>query len=368
MGSILLGNGINIQFGGKQYFNSNIIKRAINNILTEQFDRYDYPQEILQWVYLLNEVFSDILKGEFDKYAYLSFEKDSLNDLKKRYNRGYKYEVYEIGLEDYFLIHDLFCSKNKIHNPESFEIRESLKRLFADSIFNSGSIQHIYKNFPEEFKSFLLKHDQIFTTNYDLNLDQVVNDRVIHLHGNFTELSEVYNVNSFRNQISDTPAKDFKITESNRHLYSNIIMSYGGYLKEYGISLHKKANSGIDKFAKAYKNNSKVRKDIEAWKNAPDELTRRLYEGVLLKVNKPELNFNEPYGGDEIKKIAGSLKLLGLSPNNDIHLFSEIVENNQIDKVEFFYFDPHELDIAKKLFQKKKIIGVNVQNFWESII
>ena len=367
MGSILLGNGVNIQFGGSEYSNTSIIKRAINNILTEHFDGYDYPKEILQWLYLLHEAFSDILKGKFDRYAYLSFEKDSLSDLKKRYNRGYKYEVHEVGLEDYFLIHDLFCSKNKIHNPESFEIRESLKRLFADSIFNSGNIQEIHKSFPEKFQSFLLNHDQIFTTNYDSNLDQLINDRVIHLHGSFTELSEVYNVNSFRNQISDAPAKGFKITENNRHLYSNLIMSYGGYLKEYGIPLHQKANSAMDKFAIAYKNDSKVREDIEAWKNASDELTKRLYEGVLLKVNQPELNFDEPYGQEEFKKIAGSLKLLGLSPNNDIHLFSEIIENNQIEKVEYFYFAPYELDMAKKIFQKKKILGIDVHKFWQSV-
>lgn len=62
MSFIIVGNGVNIQFGGIEFSNASIIKRTKNNILIESYDRYDYPQEILQWLELLHNHLGIYLK------------------------------------------------------------------------------------------------------------------------------------------------------------------------------------------------------------------------------------------------------------------------------------------------------------------
>lgn len=367
MNSILIGNGINIQFAGKEYLNGNIIRRAINNVMTGCFSSVDYPQEVMRWVYILHGAFPEILNGGLDNYAYTSFEKESLKDLKKRYHISEEYSVYEIGIEDYFLLHDLFCSKYNVSNPDSYAIREVLKRLFLDAIYNTGKIQKIHKEFPRGFKKFLESHDSIFTTNYDNNIEKVISKGVLHLHGSFDVISETYDIDSFRNQLSDKPAQDFNITEKNQHLYSNAIMSYGGYLKDYATKQYQRANSVIDKFADGYKNNPQLKQLIEEWEGSSNGIIQNLFEGVMLKVENPELRFRDEYPIDELANINGTLRVLGLSPNNDIHLFKSIIENEEIDRIEYYCFDDKEAEIVKGVFRSKNVDILDVKTFWETM-
>ncbi|NGP89933.1 hypothetical protein [Fodinibius halophilus] len=367
MKSILIGNGINIQYGGKEYLNGNIIRRAINNVLAGSFPSVDYPQEVMRWISELNGIFPAVLRGEFDSYAFVNFEKESLNDLQKRYDAQKEYSVYEIGLEDYFLLHDLLCSKLNIHNPQRGETREVLKRFFLDAIYNSGKIQEIYQNFPKSLRSYLEDHDKIFTTNYDRNLENFVDSKIYHLHGSFDELSETYDIESFRNQISDRPAQGFNINDDNRHLYSNALMAYGGQLKEFASKKYKRANNYMDSMAEGYKDNPEIKEEINDWKNSSNYITQNLFEGITLKAQNPELKFKDKYPTEELEKVKGTLRILGLSPNNDIHLFTSIIENNQLEKIEFYCFDKNEADEVRRMFPNKEIETLNVIEFWGSL-
>jgi len=367
MESILIGNGINIQYGGKEYLNGNIIRRAINNVLTGSFPSVDYPQEVMRLIYELHAIFPAVLKGKFDNYAFASFEKESLTDLKQRYNTHKEYSIYEIGLEDYFLLYDLFCYKLGVTNPESYGIREVLKRFFFDSIYNSGKIQKIYKNFPQDLRGYLKEHDKIFTTNYDQNLENFIDSKIYHLHGSFNELSETYDIDSFRNQLSDQPAKGFDINENNRHLYSNAIMAYGGQLKEFASKQYKRANNFMESIAEGYKDDPEIKEEIKDWKNSSNYIVQNLLEGVMLKAQNPELSFKDKYPTEELDKIEGTLRILGLSPNNDIHLFSSIIENDQLEKIEFYCFGENEAEEIRRTFPDKEIEILNVVEFWESL-
>jgi hypothetical protein len=367
MKSILIGNGINIQYGGKAYLNENIIRRAINNILAGKFPSVDYPQEVMRWVYELNGIFQAVLRGEFDNYAYASFEKESLNDLKRRYETQKEYSVYEIGLEDYFLLHDLLCTKLNVHNPQRFEIREVLKRFFIDSIYNSGKIQEIYQSFPKSLKSYLENHDKIFTTNYDQNLENFTDSKIFYLHGSFKQISETYDIESFRNQISDQPAQGFDINDHNRHLYSNAIMAYGGHLKEFASKQYEHANNAMESFAEGYKIDPKIKHEIEEWRDSSNYITQNLLEGVLLKAQNPELRFKDEYPIEVLDNIKGTLRILGLSPNNDIHLFSSIIKNEQLEKIEFYCFDENEAETAKETVSNKDVKILDVVKLWEGL-
>lgn len=93
--------------------------------------------------------------------------------------------ITDIGFEDYYLIHDLVCHKMKVYNPEQFYIRESMKVAYLYSIYNDGKINQLYKNYPRLFIEFLIKFDNIFTTNYDSNIELATGKEIFHIHGQF---------------------------------------------------------------------------------------------------------------------------------------------------------------------------------------
>ena len=110
--------------------------------------------------------YKNILNGSYDMYAFTTDQKKSLEFFKNRYKGCTDIEIFDIAFEDYFLIFEIFCIKNRIGNPKLFEKRKSLKRFFIDSIFNRGKIQNLYKMYPNSLRVFFNQYDTIFTTNY----------------------------------------------------------------------------------------------------------------------------------------------------------------------------------------------------------
>jgi hypothetical protein len=78
MNNIIIGNGIDIQFGGFDYTNKSIIERALSNLATENFS-------IEVWLYILYSTIPDFLKGDYDQFTALSYEKEELDNFKKNY-------------------------------------------------------------------------------------------------------------------------------------------------------------------------------------------------------------------------------------------------------------------------------------------
>ena len=61
----------------------------------------------------------EAIDGEFDKYTNCTAERKGLDDFKQRYaDKKKSLRITDIGFEDYYLIHDLFCHKSHIYNPE----------------------------------------------------------------------------------------------------------------------------------------------------------------------------------------------------------------------------------------------------------
>lgn len=366
MKSVLIGNGVIIQHGGKDYFNANIIQRAIDNIRTGNFPSHLYPKECAEFIVALQKEHSAVLHGEYDKYVYTTFDRISLNDFKLRYDINYKYSFTEIGFEDYFLLFELTHNKLGINNPDRFNNRGVLRRMFLDSVFNQGKIELIYKQFSVGFINWLKKHNHIFTTNYDSNLDISTGLSVQHLHGSFNKLSESYNPNSFRNQLKDDLLNGEKMDLDYLHLYSTCLISYVGDQKSFAMRQASLANSAMDKFLKGYKENPEIRKEIDNW-DENNVLIKRLKEAIHLKSENPKLKHGEDYPYDMLKSISGTLEIVGLSPNNDSHLFELILENNNIGQIIFNYFDEQEVIDANRLFLTKNLLTQNVRDFWADV-
>lgn len=363
MRNLLIGNGLIIQYGGAAYFNSSIVNRALEKIRSGRFPENLYPKECAEFVVALQKEHARVLQGEYDKCVFTSYDRSSLEDFKRRYSTERSYSVEEIGFEDYFLLFELVHNKQGIGNPDRFNNRGVLKRMFLDSVYNSGQIETVHENFPARLISWLKEHDHLFTTNYDSNLETASGSDVHHLHGSFRILSETYDPSSFRNQLEDDLLDGEKVDPNYPHLYSNCLMSYVGYSKSYSMTQSSLANSAMDKFVAGYTNDPTIRQQIEDW-DENNVLVKRLKETIKMKVERPDLEHQEQYPHKMLEQITGSLEIVGLSPNNDRHLFSQIIANNQISEIQFNYFDKQEAADAEQLFHSKSLKTREVRELW----
>lgn len=365
MNSIIIGNGINIEYGGQKFSNINIILRAIHNVETNNFSTIAYTKDILDWFKLLYQNVSEILNGSYDQLTVFEKEKKELFDFKNRYKN--KDKIYEIGFEDYFFFHTLFCRKNKIGNPEQFDFRGLLKRFFLDSIYCNSEINELFKHYPKSFLSFFSEFDKIFTTNYDRNIELFTVRDVGYLHGAFHLLDDVYNPDSFRNKLSDRPIDNMPNLKGIEYLFSNAISDSSGDLKDFSGTLANKSNSVIDKFTIEYQTNSDVKKQIDGWKDSNNSIEKNLYETIVLKLKNSKLRYSEDIAIDKLNAISGKITLLGLSPYNDNHLFERINNNNEVTEIFFYYFNYNETKTISIFLNNKKIHFNNVNDFWKKL-
>ncbi len=366
MRSVLIGNGVIIQHGGTDYLNANIIQRALDNVRTGNCPSHLYPKECADFVLALAKEHAAALNGYYDKYVFTTYDRASLKDFKSRYDRMCKYSATEIGFEDYFLLFELTHNKLGITNPKRFNSRGVLRRMFLDSVFNQGKIEFVHRQFSVGFIKWLKNYDHIFTTNYDSNLDIATGLPVHHLHGSFNTLSEVYDSKSFRNQLEDDLLDGEKVDPDYPHLYSTCLVSYVGNLKSFSMAQASLANKGMEKFVKGYKNDPDSRKQIDDWDES-NVLVKRLKEAIRLKAERPELEHSEQYPHEMLKTISGTLEIVGLSPNNDGHLFEQILENKKITQIVFNYFGDQEVADAERLFSSKNLSTRNVRDLWARI-
>lgn len=373
MNNLLVGNGINIQFNKKDYTTQQLVLRILKNC-----DREDFPSHIIvNFPYLLKNYIGqlflearDILEDKYDSYTNCFAEVESLKSFKKRYKDKINIlRITDIGFEDYYLIHDLVCHKTNTQNPKQYYIREAMRIAYLYAIYNDGKINTLYQEYPRKFIDYLIGFDNIFTTNYDLNVELATQKQVYHIHGQFDKKSDVYLLNSFRNQLPDAPIKEIEIDENYFYLYSNALTTHSGAYKELQIKQISQANSVVEKMAMAYNNDPKIKQEVDSWTIEANKLTANMGYAIQLKVVNPSLTFSDNYHFDIFKNITGTLQILGLSPWNDFHIF-ESVNDSDIDKCVYYYFDESECDKIKELLPELNVQGkiefLSVKAFWEN--
>lgn len=373
MNNLLVGNGINIQFNKKDYTTQQLVLRILKNC-----DREDFPSHIIvNFPYLLKNYIGqlflearDILEDKYDSYTNCFAEVESLKSFKKRYKDKINIlRITDIGFEDYYLIHDLVCHKTNTQNPKQYYIREAMRIAYLYAIYNDGKINTLYQEYPRKFIDYLIGFDNIFTTNYDLNVELATQKQVYHIHGQFDKKSDVYLLNSFRNQLPDAPIKEIEIDENYFYLYSNALTTHSGAYKELQIKQISQANSVVEKMAMAYNNDPKIKQEVDSWTIEANKLTANMGYAIQLKAVNPSLTFSDNYHFDIFKNITGTLQILGLSPRNDFHIF-ESVNDSDIDKCVYYYFDESECDKIKELLPELNVQGkiefLSVKAFWEN--
>ena len=374
MKNLLVGNGINIQYDNVNYTTKNIVLRILTNL-----DNPNYPVDYIvdEPILLKNYIGQlflfarEIINGEFDEVTNCSTEKEALEDFKQRYKeKKNSLRIADIGFEDYYLIHDLVCHKCCIVNPEQYIVREAMKMAYFHSIYNEGKLNLLYKSYSDNFKKYVSDFDNIFTTNYDSNIESATGKSVYHIHGQFDRLSEVYNPDSLRNNLGDNQLGEIPNDSKYMYLHSTALSTYCGDYKQYQMNQNFIANSAINKMVKGYLTNESLRNDINSWENEDNKLLANLTKAIKVKTINPELKFQEDYSIEEFRNITGKLVILGLSPYNDYHLF-EIIDNSNIDECTYFYFDESDFDritsLLLKLKSEGKLYFKSVKEFWRGM-
>lgn len=367
MKTLLVGNGIDIQYGGNEYLNSTILKRAIDIIDRGLFNSEVYTKEVEELFFHLYAYIPIILSGKVDYLAVTSYEKTELREFKRKYSKVTvkNFTFYMVGIEDYLFIFELFCRHHNIQNPELFGIRELLKRWLIDSIYNNGKVNEIYLKFPPKLIEFFSSYSKIFTTNYDENIERFCGKQVFHLHGEFNELSEVYDKNSFRNQLSDCPVSTAPVIEGYEHVFSTAILSFTGSEKEFQMKMGRNANQMISKIITGISNNRDIADQVESWKNSDSQIIRNFYEAIQLKSNNKNLTFKDSYHLNEFTRICGIIDIVGLSPNNDIHIFRMLNDNPNLNEVNFYFYDRKEVVEIRRILSKKHVKVYSVKELWQ---
>lgn len=374
MRNLLVGNGINIQYDNVNYTNKNIVLRILTDFDSENYPCdyiVDNPILLKSHIGKLFLFVREILDGEFDSFTSCTAEKKALEDFKQRYKDTKKsLRITDIGFEDYYLVHDLVCHKYGIVNPEQYTVRESMKMAYFHSIYNDGKLNLIHKSYSSNFKKYISEFDNIFTTNYDSNIESATGKNVYHIHGQFDRLSESYNPKSLRNQLGDNQLEGIPNDDNYIYLHSTALSTYCGDYKQYQIKQNYLANSAIEKMANGYLTDESLRNDIDSWQSKNNMLLKNLASTIKVKTINPELKFQEDYSIDEFRNIKGTLDILGLSPYNDYHLF-EIIDNSNIDECIYFYFDESDCDRIESLLinlkSENKLHFKQVKDFWRSM-
>jgi hypothetical protein len=103
--------------------------------------------------------------------------------------------------------------------------------------------------------------------------------------------------------------------------------------------------------------------NVDSWEDDRNILVSRMRESILLKVQNPNLKFDEAYPIQQIKCMIGELTILGLSPYNDRHLFNMINESD-ITKCIFYFYNESECDVISDLLSNKEVHFEDVRRFW----
>lgn len=196
MKNLLLGNGINIQFGGPAYSSDFILKRIKYN---SRLGKYD----VLFGGKIKGKEIEDVFKGLVDiangiiekQYENITEDQDTIEaikDFQDRYTEKVKLP-HEVMLEDWLLLVRIFFLANSDLIQDNPSAVQGFEQLLLDAIYNDGMVQDIYHNMNKQVKRFLNRFDKIFTLNYDNNIELLTHRTVFHLHGDFSVLSNSEN-------------------------------------------------------------------------------------------------------------------------------------------------------------------------------
>lgn len=386
MTNIIIGNGINVRFGGEDYSNWGILNRLESgeiNIHDELRNQCTQGHPLGYWddnltneliLKLLKILYFNIISGKIileksfrstkkfgmikDKrlrekkikqYMEEDFELKKLEEIYK--NNKNKLSYKDIGLEDYLFLISIYA-ETKI---EYSDLKKSLNILFNILIYNKGNANNV--KYDNKYIEKLRKYDNIFTTNYDNVLEiNLKKENIYHLHGSFNVLDSKYN------KYHPNGFKDIQINEydcmisKNREYYANTLYAFDGndkYNEALGYSALNKLLETCN-YETYYAALKKLDTAGTMLRSSED-----MYE--FLKIYPKEHLYD--YHFDKLKEITGSVEIYGLSPNNDNHIIDLLNNNEKIKSIIYYYHSNRDKEQSKKIFNNDKLILKSSDDF-----
>ena len=363
MKSILVGNGVNIQFGGKAYTSEYILQRikykAKQDKYRELFADSISGKEIVIFLDNLVDFCNGILNNKYDNLITSNDDRAVLQEFKERYKNWNITESKDIMLEDWFFLIHIFFLKNPDLIENEKNAIQGFEMLVLDAIYNNGAIQEVHKKSNREYKRFLRSFDKIFTVNYDNNIEALVGKEVFHLHGDFSTLADSENPSTVNGFIRTRDNKTV-IIPNYEHCFCNALLNYNGKLKYKKAQENHKSNIELQKCYDNFNSNPQNFDKIS-------ELSPEIYELITTKIKYPELQMATEYHFEEFSNIDTEIHILGLSPNNDSHIIDLINKNDKLKTVFFYYFTSQEEKQARKIFSTKKLKCIQVNDLWKQL-
>ncbi len=364
MKSVLVGNGINIQFGGKAYSSQFIMKRIKFKSKLEMYDKLFEGtirgEEIYKILNAFVDITNDTLDGKYDNYIKNEETKIAVNDFKNRYKKVS--EPHEIMVEDWFLILHLFFLKNSDLKENAKAAKVGFERLILDGIYNDGRLQEVHEKMGRKVRKFFRTFNNIFTLNYDNNLEKLTGKEVYHLHGDFSVLAHTENPNYVYGYINNIENNIVTI-EGMEHCFCNALLNYSGFEKLKVAEANDMLCNITENYHIKYKEDMEFRNYVEGLK----ETDLRLYKAYKTKIENPHLIFATQYHFKKLECIEDELHIIGMSPNNDGHILEKIKNNNKLKKVYFYYYCQEEKEIIEKLEPKGLYIPLSIKDLWNDL-
>ncbi|HYE82242.1 MAG TPA: hypothetical protein VEG39_08755 [Clostridia bacterium] len=360
MKSVLLGNGINIQFGGKAYSNDFIMKRIIYNARANKYDPLFNGLVSGKDIEGIFRAFIDIANkarnGDYDGNGN-SDDREAIEDFKNRYTAPVtKYN--EIMLEDWFLLIRLFFIANADIKDQWQSAKQGFERMILDAIYNDGMLTNVHQNMNENVKRFFAGFDQIFSLNYDCNLEALTGKNVLHLHGNYSVLADSENPDTVEGNIRQQ-AGQLVVIDEFRHCFCNALLDYSGEFKFRRASTIKRGTLEMDRWLElSRRDEAEYKKQIALLK----EKNEYAFQFVRTYVQTPALKVGTDYHFDELLNLGGEMYIIGLSPNNDSHIF-RCINESKLEKIWFYYFS--ETDKAIPVTKPYELL--RVEDLWKSL-
>jgi NAD-dependent SIR2 family protein deacetylase len=352
MKTVLIGNGFNIQFSGRTYTSELILQRmkarARIGVYDSLFENTISGTEIIRVLDGLASEANRIIKGELDEFACEPEEKAAIDDFQERYTYIKKPE--EIMMEDWLLVAYLHSKEFADDAQTQNGIKVAFHRMFLDAIYNEGEIQKLYKIMGKTTKRYLQDFDNIFTVNYDNNIEKLTGHEVYHLHGSFQELQPSENDEYVFGYLYKQKG-ECALIKGFEHCYCNALLEYSGDKKIHQADLFHKMNVQFE-----------YAKETGIYPIIPDDNE----EFVSLAFEHPELKVAPEYYFDDFRNIEDELVIIGLSPNNDNHILECIEKNEKLTQVCFYCYSEQEIKAVEKM-KDNRIQAANVNDLWKKL-
>lgn len=360
MKSVLLGNGVNIQFGGKAYSNDFILKRIIYNARANRydvlFDGQISGKEIEKIFRGFVDIANSVLKGEYNFISNLD-DREAIEDFKSRYTHPIE-KYFEIMLEDWFLLIRLFFITNDDIEKQWRSSKLGFERMILDAIYNEGMLSNIHMKMNKKVKRFFADFDHIFSLNYDCNIELLTKRDIYHLHGNYSVIADNENPRTVKGYINKNSGVS-NIVEGFQHCFCNALLDYSGELKFRRAEDIMKKASELEKWVELSKSDAaEYSKQINLLK----ENDENAYHCINTFITVPSLRYGTDYHFDTLSNLEGELHIIGLSPKNDSHIF-RCINESKLNKVWFYYYS----ETDKALPIEKPYELVRVGDLWKSL-